>query len=131
MFHEIWLNSRMRSSAKVCKSCRSRRELSNEYLLFSIHCLLANFGVDTAENGSLKVCQKLAKRWKKRKLEKTGDQYVPCRVRRDSPGVHGYRLQVLRQSQRGEHACGASGTGRRLGSRARQHREDGTQLRFF
>ena len=40
--------------AKVCKSCRSRQELSNEYLL-------AKFGVDTAENRPLKVCQKLAK----------------------------------------------------------------------
>ena len=35
-----------------CKSCRSRQELSNEYVL-------AKFGVDTAENGPLKVCQKL------------------------------------------------------------------------
>ena len=34
---------------KVCKSCRSREELSNEYLL-------AKFGVDRAENGPLKVC---------------------------------------------------------------------------
>ena len=34
------------------KSCRSRQELSREYLL-------ANIGVDTAENGPLKVCQKL------------------------------------------------------------------------
>ena len=43
--------------AKVCKckSCRSRQELSNEYLL-------AKFGFDTAENEPLKVCQKLAKR---------------------------------------------------------------------
>ena len=40
--------------AKACKSCRSRQELSNEYLL-------AKFGVDTAENGPLKVCQKFAK----------------------------------------------------------------------
>ena len=40
--------------AKVCKSCRSRQELSNEYLL-------AKFGFDTAENEPLKVCQKLAK----------------------------------------------------------------------
>ena len=37
--------------AKVCKSCRSRQELSNE---------LANIGVDTAENGPVKACQKLA-----------------------------------------------------------------------
>ena len=37
------------SGAKACKSCRSRHELSNAYLL-------ARFGVDTAENESLKVC---------------------------------------------------------------------------
>ena len=36
---------------RKCKSCRSRQELSK----FTI--LLANFGVDTAENGPLKVCQ--------------------------------------------------------------------------
>ena len=41
----------MLSGAKECKSCRSRRELSNEYLL-------AKFGVDTAENEPLKICQK-------------------------------------------------------------------------
>ena len=33
---------------KVCKSCRSRQELSNE-------SLLANIGVETAENEPLKV----------------------------------------------------------------------------
>ena len=38
----------------LCKSCRSRQELSNEYLP-------AKFGFDTAENEPLKVCQKLAK----------------------------------------------------------------------
>ena len=38
--------------AKACKSCRSRQELSNEYLL-------AKFGFDTAENEPPKVCQKL------------------------------------------------------------------------
>ena len=32
----------MRTGAKSCKSCRSRQEVSNEYLL-------AKFGVDTAE----------------------------------------------------------------------------------
>ena len=37
------------SGAKACKSCRSRQELSNEYLL-------AKFGVDTEENEPLKVC---------------------------------------------------------------------------
>ena len=46
--------------AKVCKSCRSRQELSNENGVFSINMyLLAKFGVDTAENGPLKVCQKI------------------------------------------------------------------------
>ena len=33
----------MRSGAEVCKSCRSRQELSNEYLLEKV-------GFDTAEN---------------------------------------------------------------------------------
>ena len=36
------------NGAKACKSCRSRQELSNEYLL-------AKIGVDTAENEPLKV----------------------------------------------------------------------------
>ena len=42
------------SGAKACKSCRSRQELSNEYLLAKIR-------FDTAENESLKVCQTFAK----------------------------------------------------------------------
>ena len=37
------------SGAKACKSCRSRQELSNEYLL-------AKFGVDTEENEPYNVC---------------------------------------------------------------------------
>ena len=53
MFDEIQLNFYNRSGEKVRKSCRSRRELSNEYLL-----VLANIGIDTAENGPPKVCQK-------------------------------------------------------------------------
>ena len=44
----------MLSGGKACQSCRSRQELSKEYLL-------AKFGVDTAEDDPLKVCQKLAK----------------------------------------------------------------------
>ena len=36
------------SGAKACKSCRSRQELSNEYLL-------AKFGFDTAENEPFQV----------------------------------------------------------------------------
>ena len=74
MFDEIWLNFRMRSGrlpealfmvfqldskgAKVCKPCRSRRELSNEYVF-------AKFGVDTAENEPLKVSHKLTKSYLK------------------------------------------------------------------
>ena len=42
-----------RSGAKVSISCRSRPEQSHEYLL-------AKIGFDTAENGPLEVCQKLA-----------------------------------------------------------------------
>ena len=42
--------------AKVCKSCSSLQELSNEY-----QCILAKIVFDTAENGPLKVRQKLAK----------------------------------------------------------------------
>ena len=38
--------------AKACKSCRSRQELSNEYLL-------AKIGVDTAENEPLKIWRKI------------------------------------------------------------------------
>ena len=68
MFDEISLNFGMRSGAKVCisipsrgfkkarktvcKSCRSRQEPSNEYLLAKIR-------FDTAENGLLKVCIKV------------------------------------------------------------------------
>ena len=37
-----------RSGAKVCKSCRSRQELSHEYVL-------AKIGFDTAENELLRV----------------------------------------------------------------------------
>ena len=48
-FDEIFLKYWGLSGAKACKSCRSRQELSNEYLL-------ANFGVDTEENEPCKVC---------------------------------------------------------------------------
>ena len=41
------------SCAEVCKSFKSRQELSNEYFL-------AEIGFDTAENEPLEVCQKLA-----------------------------------------------------------------------
>ena len=42
------------SGAKGCKSDRSRQELSNEYFV-------AKLGVDTAENESSEVCQKLVR----------------------------------------------------------------------
>ena len=45
---EIWLKFWDLSGAEVCKSCRSRQELSNEYLL-------AKIGVDTSENEPLEV----------------------------------------------------------------------------
>ena len=48
---DFWLKFRARG-AKVCKSCRSRQELSNEYLL-------AKIGVDTAENEPLEVWGKM------------------------------------------------------------------------
>ena len=38
----------MQKHVNLCKSCRSRQDVSNEYLL-------AKFGVDTAENEPLKV----------------------------------------------------------------------------
>ena len=47
-FDDFWLKFWSLSGAKVCESCRSRQELSNEYLL-------AKIGVDTAENEPLKV----------------------------------------------------------------------------
>ena len=50
----LFMVSRLDSkAAKVCKSCRSRQELSNEYVL-------AQLGFDTAESGPLKVCKQLA-----------------------------------------------------------------------
>ena len=62
LFEILWKNAKIRdenflkywglSGAQACKSCRSRQELSNEYLL-------AKIGFDTAENESLKVCQEL------------------------------------------------------------------------
>ena len=44
------------SGAKVCKSCRSRQELSQEIAIHrSIYYLLAKIGFDIAENEPLKV----------------------------------------------------------------------------
>ena len=47
------------SRKKVCKYCRSRQELSKDYLVFSIYYLLVKIGVDTAENEPLKVWRKI------------------------------------------------------------------------
>ena len=52
MFDDIQLKIWIRNGAKVCRSGTSRQELSNEHLL-------AKIGFDTAENGPLKVRQKL------------------------------------------------------------------------
>ena len=49
---DFWLKFWDLSGAKVCKSCRSRQELSSEYLL-------AKIGVDTAENEPLEVWEKI------------------------------------------------------------------------
>ena len=43
----------VKSCKRVCKYCRSRQELSNEYLI-------AKIGFDTTENRPLKVCQQSA-----------------------------------------------------------------------
>ena len=48
-FDENFLKYLGLTGAKACKSCRSRQELSNEYLL-------AKLGVDTEENEPCKVC---------------------------------------------------------------------------
>ena len=55
----------MRSGANVCKSCRSRQGLSNDYVLAKIR-------FDTAENEPLKVCQKLEQSW--RNVRKNGGE---------------------------------------------------------
>ena len=60
------MTCQIRSGEKSRKSVRSRQDLSNEYLL-------AKMGVDTAENGPLKVCQKYPKVRKKVRIN-IGDQ---------------------------------------------------------
>ena len=55
-----------------CALCRSRREQR----AFTIYIyLLAQFGVDTAENGPLKVCQKIVKKTNLRKARKNIGQH--------------------------------------------------------
>ena len=58
------------SGAKVCASRRSRRELSNEYLLAKIR-------FDTAENGPLQVSQQLAKKLERKHELKSHRASVP------------------------------------------------------
>ena len=67
------------SGAKVCKSCRSRQELSNEYLL-------AKIGIDTAENEPLKV-------WRKIQFIVHSPPYSPETARR-SRGCFFHCLQI-------------------------------------
>ena len=58
MFDELSLKFQIRSRANLCKSCRSREELSNNYLLEKI-------GFDIAENEPLIVCQKISQQLEK------------------------------------------------------------------
>ena len=68
----------MRSGAKVCKSCRSRQGLSNDYLLAKIR-------FDTAENEPPKVCQK--------NRQKLGKSYKHHRLKRgETNGVKNLRI---------------------------------------
>ena len=63
--------------------CRSRRELSNEYLL-------AKIGVDTAENEPLEVWGKI------RFIIHLPPYLRGCRCRREAPGAHAPRLAAKR-----------------------------------
>ena len=56
LFDEIWLNSLIRSGAKVCKTFSVVKSC-----VTSVYYLLALVGFDTAENGPLKVSQQLAR----------------------------------------------------------------------
>ena len=69
-FDENFLKYWGLSGAKACKSCRSRHELSNEYLL-------AKIGVDTAENEPLKV-------WGK--IQFTNSSFASCAASQLKPG---------------------------------------------
>ena len=55
----------MLSGAKACNSCRSRQELSNEYLV-------AKFGFGTAGNEPLKVYQKSGQKLEYKFRQNTG-----------------------------------------------------------
>ena len=50
----------MLSGTKACTSCRSRQELSNEYLVY----LLAKVGFDTAENEPQFEYSQCVKHWR-------------------------------------------------------------------
>ena len=54
---ENLLNVCGRRDAKECKSERSLQEFSNKYL----YIVFANVGIDTGENESLKVCQRVVR----------------------------------------------------------------------
>ena len=62
---EIWLNVSIRGGAKVCTSCRSRQEFSNEYLVFTRKNRF-RYSRERASQSLPKSSQKLEK-----KLEKT------------------------------------------------------------
>ena len=64
-FDEIWLIFWMLSGAEVCKSCRSRQELSNEYLVFTCN-ISRRYSREQASQSLPNISQKL-----ENKLEET------------------------------------------------------------
>ena len=65
MFYGIWRNLAERLNAERIPIIKVQKCVNHVDLVKSfetiIYYLLANFGVDTAENGPLKVCQQLAR----------------------------------------------------------------------
>ena len=61
-FDEIWLTFWMLSGAKTCKYCRSRQELSNEYLVFTCKIRL-RYSRERASRRLPKISQTLKKSW--------------------------------------------------------------------
>ena len=82
----LFMVSRLDSKgANVCKlSCRSRQELSNKYLP-------AKIGLDTAENGPLKGCQKITRSCSKVGINIARDEAALVAIAGDGArGHHGH-----------------------------------------
>ena len=86
--YEIWLKFEMRSCVKLCKSCRSRQELSNEYLLLTCK-IWRRYSRERASQSLPKINQKL-----EQKLEKNVEldhrrrlSSIPLRMTQDEPGT--------------------------------------------